>query len=99
MIQVEVVFAKPKEQIFKTVMLQNGACVQDALLKAGLAEQSQDDHLAYGIFGKVVSLNQLLSEGDRVEIYRPLKLDPKAKRELIIKKKALRKPGLISKKN
>lgn len=35
-----------------------------------------------GVFGRLVSLNYVLEEGDRIEIYRPLKIDPKAARRL-----------------
>lgn len=33
-----------------------------------------------GVFGKIVTLNEPLKDGDRVEIYRNLFFDPKASR-------------------
>jgi putative ubiquitin-RnfH superfamily antitoxin RatB of RatAB toxin-antitoxin module len=48
--------------------------VRDALAASGLAGD------AFGIFGKRVGLNQPLADGDRVEIYRPLVVDPKEAR-------------------
>ena len=38
------------------------------------------DDSAVGVFGRVTALNQILSEGDRVEIYRSLAADPKSAR-------------------
>ena len=35
-----------------------------------------------GVFGEVVSLDQIVAAGDRIEIYRPLKMDPMQARRL-----------------
>lgn len=40
------------------------------------------DRCAFGIWGKVVDLTCVLQPGDRVEIYRPLIIDPKTARRL-----------------
>ena len=56
------------------VELPAGAVVRDALRAAGV----QAD--AVGIFGKRVRPDTPLTDGDRVEIYRPLALDPKERR-------------------
>jgi len=56
------------------VRLPDGATVRDALLAAGMSAER------VGIFGKGVTAETRLSEGDRVEIYRPLKIDPKEAR-------------------
>jgi len=42
---------------------------------------------AFGIFGKRARLDQPLAEGDRVEIYRPLAMDPKEARRRRAKRK------------
>ena len=39
------------------------------------------DDLKLGVFGKAVSPTQVLRDGDRVEIYRPLEADPKEVRK------------------
>ena len=97
MIQVEVVFAKPTDQTIRTLMVQEGSTVEDAILRTNFLHGVEEGSVEYGVWGKVVPKTHRLQEGDRVEIYRPLKLDPKAKRQLIIKKKALRKAGLMNK--
>jgi len=53
--------------------------VRDVILKSGLLTQFPDIDLerqAVGIFGKIVTLDAPVSEGDRVEIYRPITADP-----------------------
>ena len=58
----------------RSLSLPAGATVRDALAASGL-----EGH-ACGIFGKRVALDRKLAEGDRVEIYRPLAMDPKEAR-------------------
>jgi len=63
--------------------LQAGATVSDALnlAAADVAFAGVDcAHAAVGIFGRTVARTQPLMDGDRVEIYRPLAVDPKAAR-------------------
>lgn len=79
-IRVEVVFALPAQQILQTVSLADGATVADAIEAAGLAAlfpQEPIDALATGIWGTVVPREQRVRDGDRVEVYRPLELDPR----------------------
>jgi len=56
------------------IRLPEGATVRDALLAAGMTAEK------VGIFGKLVKLETRLADGDRVEIYRPLAVDPKEAR-------------------
>ena len=58
------------------VELAAGATLGDAILAAGLAAQG----MKTGIFGKLAGPETVLKDGDRVEIYRPLALDPKEAR-------------------
>ncbi len=86
MIHVEVVYATPKKQQIVALELPDGASVRDAALKSGLDAQFEGLDLAkadLGIFGKVVAKPETvtLSDGDRVEIYRPLIADPKEVRK------------------
>jgi uncharacterized protein len=73
-LKVEVVAARTDRAEVVAVRLADGATVRDALIAAGL----QGDQV--GIFGKRVSVDTRLADGDRIEIYRPLKLDPKEAR-------------------
>lgn len=85
-LQVEVVFALPDRQVLVTVSLDAGATVADAIVASGLPAQfpaEQLDSLPTGIWGRAVERDQSVSDGDRVEIYRPLELDPReARRQL-----------------
>ena len=74
-LKVEVVAAVPRKEFVVTVELPDGASVRDALAKAGLS-----DERLVGIFGEPASLDTRLNEGDRVEVYRPLTIDPKEAR-------------------
>ena len=82
-IRVEVVYALPEGLKTAMVTLQNGATVRDALAASGLAELSGG---RVGIFGKRVTEDTALADGDRVEIYRALAMDPKEARRLRAKR-------------
>ena len=83
--QVEVVLALPRRVQHVVVNLPAGATLRDAVMAAGFDLRIQDH--TYGIFGKRVALDQPLAEGDRVEIYRPLAIDPKEARRLRARQK------------
>jgi putative ubiquitin-RnfH superfamily antitoxin RatB of RatAB toxin-antitoxin module len=70
--KVEVISARPDGATIVTVTLPAGATVRDALAAASLTGA------AVGIFGRRVELETKL--GDRVEVYRPLAVDPKEAR-------------------
>lgn len=82
--KVEVVYALPERAEVVTLDLPAGARVRDALAASGLDLQSH----AFGIFGKRVTLDRPLADGDRVEIYRPLAMDPKEARRRRAQKRA-----------
>lgn len=73
-LRVEVVQARPDGAEVVAVRLADGATVRDALAASGLKGNQA------GIFGRRVTMDTRLADGDRVEIYRPLKLDPKEAR-------------------
>lgn len=83
MIRVAVAYAVSGTQRVIEVELQEDASVRDAIASSGLlAEFPEIDlaHAAVGIFGERATLDTRVEEGDRVEIYRPLKADPKTAR-------------------
>jgi putative ubiquitin-RnfH superfamily antitoxin RatB of RatAB toxin-antitoxin module len=83
MISVEVVFALPEIQVLESVELHDGASVQDAIDASGLPERFPEerlDALPTGIWGHLAEREQRLNNGDRVEIYRPLVMDPREAR-------------------
>ena len=82
---VEVVFARPEAQTLVALKLTKGASVEDAIVASGLLDLYPEIDLnvnKVGIYGSVCSLDRRLKENDRVEIYRPLRCDPKETRRL-----------------
>lgn len=75
-LKVEVVHARPEKADLVEIRLPDGATVRDALAAAGIS----GNPVEVGIFGKRVTMDTRLADGDRVEIYRPLRLDPKEAR-------------------
>jgi putative ubiquitin-RnfH superfamily antitoxin RatB of RatAB toxin-antitoxin module len=90
MVNVEVAYAKPEEQVVVTVAMQEGVNVEAAIKVSGLLElfpEIAKSELNAGIFGVACKLDQLVSEGSRIEIYRPLVHDPKeARRQRALKR-------------
>lgn len=82
-IRIEVVYALPDRAFRKTLLLPAGATVREAIELSGLLAERPEIDLAsnrVGVFGRLKGLNDMLRDGDRVEIYRPLKADPKEAR-------------------
>lgn len=77
--QVEVLYPEPDRIWRRTVEVGDGATVEQALQAAGLFESFpafRETPPSVGIFGRACPLNQVLRDGDRVEVYRPLVFDP-----------------------
>jgi putative ubiquitin-RnfH superfamily antitoxin RatB of RatAB toxin-antitoxin module len=90
--QVEVAYARPDKQRIISLDVPEGTTVAEAARLSGIVEMFPEIDLAeidMGVFGKVVKKpdEQALREGDRVELYRPLKIDPKQARLNRAKKK------------
>lgn len=83
LIEIEVAYARPERQVLVTLELPRGATLLDAVRKSGLLQQFPEIELeraTLGVFGKIKAGDEILSGGDRVEIYRPLLVDPKQAR-------------------
>lgn len=68
-----------------SLQLAPGATVADALRGSGLAGRHPGlaiDALPVGVWGRFRDRADLLQDGDRVELYRPLQVDPKEARRL-----------------
>jgi uncharacterized protein len=92
-LQVEVLFSPEPRQVHSTcVVLSNGATVQDALNASGFKQRFDefDDMMQVGIWSRAVALTTQLKPGDRVEIYRPLAVDPKEARRLRYKRNPIK---------
>jgi len=82
-VKVEVVFALPENQVLVSLDMPKGTTVQAAIDASGLPERFPEEQLnamPVGIWGHPAEREQLVSDGDRVEIYRPLVMDPREAR-------------------
>lgn len=89
-IHVEICYASPSLQSILSVHAPQNSTVKDAILTSGIFDQFPElilEELVVGIFSKKCELSTVLKEGDRVEIYRPLTIDPKTARRLRAEKK------------
>lgn len=87
--KISVIYALPDRQIIRELDLEAGATLADALARSGLTAEFPEIEihaLAVGIFGQTRSPDTALRSGDRVEIYRPLPVEPKEARRKRIRK-------------
>ncbi len=95
LLEIEVAYAWPDEQVILTVRLPRGASLEDAIRRSGLLERFPEIDLAVnkvGVYGKTARLDAVLEAGDRVEVYRPLLADPKeARKQRAAEGKAMKK--------
>ena len=83
-LRVEVAYALPEKQVILELQVPEGTSVLEAAQQSGVTGQFEGidlENAKFGIFGKVVSPKQVLREGERVEVYRPLIADPKEVRK------------------
>ena len=83
-ISVEVAYALPERQAIIQLDVPSGTTALEAARLSGITEKFEGidlDNARLGIYAKVVSPSQVLRNGDRVEIYRPLIADPKEVRK------------------
>jgi putative ubiquitin-RnfH superfamily antitoxin RatB of RatAB toxin-antitoxin module len=97
---VHVVYAEPGAVWQVALRLPPGTTAGQAVQASGFAgrfPQFLNHTLAIGIFGQACAAERLLSEGDRVEIYRPLTFDPmESRRRRVAHRKAYMTKGLRS---
>jgi putative ubiquitin-RnfH superfamily antitoxin RatB of RatAB toxin-antitoxin module len=89
---VVVAYAQPGAQFLEPVRVAPGTTVGDAIRASGLLQECPEIDLgqcSVGVFGRLIGLDSVLQDGDRIEIYRPLIADPKDARR--------RRAGLVRK--
>lgn len=89
---VEVAYAKPDKQQILRVEVPEGTTALEAAMRSDIVSVFPEidlESVDMGIFGKAIKApkTHLLRDGDRVELYRPLKIDPKQARLNRAKKK------------
>lgn len=79
--QVSVAYSENGQQpVWLFVEVPKDSTVRDAIERSGMLErfpQIDLEQQKVGVYGKFVKLNAPLNEGDRIEIYRPITVDPK----------------------
>ena len=76
---VSVSYADQKLQLWLKLEVDDEATVEEVITQSGILERAPDIDLEcqkVGIFGKAVKLDKKISEGERIEIYRPITTDP-----------------------
>lgn len=91
LIHIEVACALPEKQVVKALAVTAGCTAQEAVALSGIGDAFPTlalDDCQLGIFSRIIHepANHVLADGDRVEIYRPLLLDPKDARRQRAKK-------------
>ncbi|MBL8270630.1 RnfH family protein [Steroidobacter sp.] len=83
LLRIRVVYALPDQQASVDLELAPGTALEDAVTRSGLLQkfpEAAQQPLACAIFGRSVPLTYELRDGDRIEILRPLLIDPKQSR-------------------
>lgn len=91
----------PRDVVEQPVQLAEGATVRDAVLASAWPGASLAGDLAdldVGVWGRRCAPDQPVRDGDRVEIYRGLLVDPKVARRERFQKQGARAAGLFAKK-
>ena len=83
-ILVEVAYAEPQRQFLRALRVPAGSTVAQAIAASGVENECGIDAnaLSIGVWSKPVARGACVREGDRIEMYRPLKIDPKEARRL-----------------
>ncbi|CAE6491419.1 MAG TPA: RnfH family protein [Nitrosomonas nitrosa] len=90
-IEIEVAYALPHRQFLERFFVPIGTTIEQAIVLSGVTTLFSEIDLTtqkFGIFNKIAKPGTLLQNGDRVEIYRPLLLDPKEKRRKRVAEKS-----------
>ena len=83
MISIEVAYAATDKQVLLGLSVPEGTTVAEGIEQSAIQDEFPElkvDTKAVGIFSHKVPLDHVLREGDRIEIYRPLIVDPKEMR-------------------
>lgn len=82
-----------------TLDLEPGSTALQAIESSGVLEEFADlreQPLLMGIWGRRASINKLLRDNDRVEIYRSLRVDPKVARRERFNRQGAKGAGLFA---
>lgn len=97
--QVTLVFSPAAREVHEAELdLAEGATAADALRASGWAERFKDvEGLSVAVWGRRCAASHVLREGDRLELLRPLRVDPKVARRERFTGQGARSAGLFAK--
>jgi len=83
LITIDIVYAAPVQQKSISLQITRGTTIGEAIQQSEMLALFPEIDLAkqaVGVFGKLKKLTDIVQPGDRIEIYRPLLIDPKEAR-------------------
>ena len=89
MISITLAYATPTKQVEIVLQVDEACTIAQAVQQSKMIEQFPEIQLhemSVGVFGRLATWETKLADGDRVEIYRPLQIDPKVARRMRVKK-------------
>lgn len=96
-IEIELVYVSATRQRLLSIQADAGATVAEVISQSDIDLDFPDeniDDLAVGIWGKLVDRDHIVRDGDRIELYRPLQIDPReARRQLALAGRTMGKRG------
>ena len=102
LLQLAVVYSPAPREVHEWALeLPAGATVVDALRASGLGAEFPElqwNAETVGVWGRKAQPDDVLSDGDRIEVYRPLRVDPKVARRERFRSQGARSAGLFAKK-
>ncbi|MBX3639138.1 MAG: RnfH family protein [Nitrosomonas sp.] len=93
-IEVEIVYALLSRQVLTKIRVPSGTTLEQAIQLSGIMKQFPEIDLSknrIGVFGRLAKRDALVESRDRVEIYRPLLIDPMEARRLRVSGNKIRK--------
>lgn len=94
--RVELAYADPSREILVAFDMRPGSTVEDCIECSGLFRlepKLRGFRLGYSVFGRRVEPTDPVSDGDRIEVLRPLEIDPREARRLRARRAARSRPG------
>ena len=82
-VAVQVAYARRDRQLVVDLEVPVGTRARDAVRRSGIVDafpEIDPETAPIGVFGRAVDDDRVLAPGDRVEIYRPLEVDPREAR-------------------
>ena len=94
--RVELAYADPSREVLIGFDVPSGSTVLDCVELSGLfrlVPDLRDARPGFAVFGRRVEPTDLVSKGDRIEVLRPLEIDPKEARRLRAHRSGGSRPG------